>query len=93
MTDTKDLMLVHVEAVVGVVVARAELFAREGLGNLIHAALLTVELNAGHSLLKYQRALKTGQARDGCPVACITWDTQSRAEANPMPWTQPLQHV
>ncbi len=41
MTDTNYLMLVHVEleAVIGVVVAREQLFESEGLGEHIHAAL------------------------------------------------------
>ena len=80
MTDTNDLMLVHVEAVVGVVVARKQLFEREGVGELIHAAFRPVQLNAGHSLLEYRRALTTGQACDGGPATCIIWDTPARAE-------------
>ena len=63
MTDTNDLMLVHVEAVVGVVVARKQLFEREGVGELIHAAFRPVQLNAGHSLLEYRRVRRETAAR------------------------------
>ena len=73
-------MLVHVEAVVGVVMAREQLFEREGVGELIHAAFRPVQRNAGHSLLEYRCALTTGQVGDGCPAACIIWDTPARAE-------------
>ena len=80
MTDTNNLMLVHVKAVIGIVVARDKFFETQGLCKLVHATLGTVKLNPRKSLFHNRRALTTGEASNGLTAALVKRDLPARAE-------------